>query len=132
MSEAARQIPEKEDSSLKTTDIHGESVRGAQCNLAACALHLRAAPTASGRANRDSLLRRLPFRSAPGAQRVQSVMPTTYPCVPGHEIVGRVVKVAEPSRNSRKATSPQSVAWWTLAASAQVVSLGKSSFVRSS
>src|SRR3989475_954008 len=23
----------------------------------------------------------------------QSVMPTTYPCVPGHEIVGRVVKV---------------------------------------
>ena len=22
-----------------------------------------------------------------------SVMPTTYPCVPGHEIVGRVIKV---------------------------------------
>src|ERR1700733_9913027 len=25
----------------------------------------------------------------------QSVMPTVYPCVPGHEIVGRVVKVGK-------------------------------------
>jgi len=28
-----------------------------------------------------------------------SVMPTTYPCVPGHEIVGRVIKVGSAVRN---------------------------------
>ena len=28
-----------------------------------------------------------------------SVMPTTYPCVPGHEIVGRVIKVGDEVRN---------------------------------
>ncbi len=28
-----------------------------------------------------------------------SVMPTTYPCVPGHEIVGRVIKVGSEVRN---------------------------------
>jgi uncharacterized zinc-type alcohol dehydrogenase-like protein len=28
-----------------------------------------------------------------------SVMPTTYPCVPGHEIVGRVIKVGSDVKN---------------------------------
>ena len=42
------------------------------------------------RADRDPVLRRLPLRPAPGAQRVER---TIYPCVPGHEIVGRVVAV---------------------------------------
>ena len=42
------------------------------------------------RPDRHSVLRRLPLRSAYGAGRVGG---TTFPCVPGHEIVGRVVKV---------------------------------------
>ena len=29
------------------------------------------------------------------------VMPTTYPCVPGHEIVGRVIKVGSDVKNSK-------------------------------
>ena len=42
-----------------------------------------------------------------------SVMPTVYPCVPGHEIVGRVTKVGSAVTSSRWATSPASAAWWT-------------------
>ena len=33
----------------------------------------------------------------------QSVMPTVYPCVPGHEIVGRVVNVGAAVKKMRKA-----------------------------
>jgi uncharacterized zinc-type alcohol dehydrogenase-like protein len=41
---------------------------------------------------------------------------TTYPCVPGHEIVGRVVKTRVATlRNSKKAIGSRSVAWWTRA-----------------
>jgi uncharacterized zinc-type alcohol dehydrogenase-like protein len=29
-----------------------------------------------------------------------AIMPTTYPCVPGHEIVGRVVKTTRPTSTS--------------------------------
>ena len=43
----------------------------------------------------DPLLRRLPLRPAPGAQRVAGRDATVYPCVPGHEIVGRVVAVGQ-------------------------------------
>ena len=39
------------------------------------------------------------------------MMPTVFPCVPGHEIVGRVVKQAPPSRNSKREISPPWVAW---------------------
>jgi len=94
MSEAARQIPEKEDSSSKQQTFTAK----------AYAAHSATSPLA-------------PFtvaRRSPRPQDVQieilycgvchsdlhqvrnewqSVMPTTYPCVPGHEIVGRVVKV---------------------------------------
>ena len=94
MSEAARQIPEKDDSSSKTQTFTAK----------AYAAHSATSPLA-------------PFtiaRRSPRPQDVQieilycgvchsdlhqvrnewqSVMPTTYPCVPGHEIVGRVVKV---------------------------------------
>ncbi len=94
MSEAARQIPEKEDSSSKPQTFTAK----------AYAAHSATSPLA-------------PFtvaRRSPRPQDVQieilycgvchsdlhqvrnewqSVMPTTYPCVPGHEIVGRVVKV---------------------------------------
>ncbi len=38
----------------------------------------------------NRLLWRLPFRSPPGPFGVGG---TVYPCVPGHEIVGRVVAV---------------------------------------
>ncbi len=37
--------------------------------------------------NRNRLLWRLPFRSPPGPSEWAG---TVYPCVPGHEIVGRV------------------------------------------
>ena len=94
MSEAARQIPEKDDSSSKPQTFTAK----------AYAAHNATSPLA-------------PFtiaRRSPRPQDVQieilycgvchsdlhqvrnewqSVMPTTYPCVPGHEIVGRVVKV---------------------------------------
>ncbi len=94
MSEAARQIPEKDNSSSKPKTFTAK----------AYAAHSATSPLA-------------PFtiaRRSPRPQDVQieilycgvchsdlhqvrnewqSVMPTTYPCVPGHEIVGRVVKV---------------------------------------
>ena len=94
MSEAARQIPEKDNSSSKPQTFTAK----------AYAAHSATSPLA-------------PFtvaRRSPRPQDVQieilycgvchsdlhqvrnewqSVMPTTYPCVPGHEIVGRVVKV---------------------------------------
>src|SRR5712664_4084435 len=94
MSEAARQMPEKKDSSSKPQTFTAK----------AYAAHNATSPLA-------------PFtlaRRSPRPQDVQieilycgvchsdlhqvrnewqSVMPTTYPCVPGHEIVGRVVKV---------------------------------------
>src|SRR5882757_7713026 len=93
MSEAARQIPEKDDSSSKPQTFTAK----------AYAAHSATSPLA-------------PFtvaRRSPRPQDVQieilycgvchsdlhqvrnewqSVMPTTYPVVPGHEIVGRVVK----------------------------------------
>ena len=61
----------------------------------AAGLHHHPAPRADRprRADRDPLLRRLPLRPALRPQRVARVMPTVYPCVPGHEIVGRVTKV---------------------------------------
>ena len=40
-----------------------------------------------------------------------SVMPTVYPCVPGHEIVGRVTEGLAPQSSSSPATSPRSAAW---------------------
>src|SRR5713226_9537040 len=33
----------------------------------------------------------------------QNTLPTVYPCVPGHEIIGRVTKPVAPSKNSKKA-----------------------------
>src|SRR5258708_7269308 len=94
MSEAARQIPEKEVSSSKPQTF-----------------------TAKAYAAQSATSPLAPFtvpRRSPRPQDVQieilycgvchsdlhqvrnewqSVMPTVYPCVPGHEIVGRVVKV---------------------------------------
>lgn len=51
---------------------------------------------------------------------------TIYPCVPGHEIVGRVVAVGERSPASRSAISPASAAWSTAAAIATPVRVARS------
>ena len=48
-------------------------------------------PRPSRRADRHPVLRRLPLRPAHGARRVGRRR--VYPCVPGHEIVGRVAAV---------------------------------------
>ena len=49
-------------------------------------------PAASGHTDRNSLLWSVSLRFASGRKRMEGVAPTVYPCVPGHEIVGRVVK----------------------------------------
>jgi uncharacterized zinc-type alcohol dehydrogenase-like protein len=93
MSEAARQVPEKEDSSLKPQTFTAK----------AYAAHSAGSPLAP-----FAIARRSPRPQDVQIQILycgvchsdlhqvrnewQSVMPTTYPCVPGHEIVGRVVK----------------------------------------
>jgi uncharacterized zinc-type alcohol dehydrogenase-like protein len=51
-------------------------------------------------------------------------MPTVYPIVPGHEIVGRVTKVGSAVTKYRPATSPRSVASSTRTAPAPGVRLG--------
>src|ERR1700736_3893836 len=94
MSEAARQMPEKEDSSLKPQTFTAK----------AYAAHSAGSPLAP-----FAIARRSPRPQDVQIQILycgvchsdlhqvrnewQSVMPTTYPCVPGHEIVGRVVNV---------------------------------------
>lgn len=58
------------------------------------AIHFATARTAvAGCADRNSVLRRVPFRFASGENEWVDFLATVYPCVPGHEIVGRVVKV---------------------------------------
>src|SRR3981189_493134 len=100
MSEAARQIPEKDDSSSKPQTFTAK----------AYAAHSATSPLA-------------PFPLAPPSPRPQdvqieilycgvchsdlhqvrnewqSVMPTTYPCIPGHEIGGRGVKVGSAAKH---------------------------------
>ena len=43
----------------------------------------------------------------------RSLLPTVYPIVPGHEIVGVSPTSAPPSPSSGRATSPRSAAWLT-------------------
>jgi alcohol dehydrogenase (NADP+) len=59
-----------------------------------------------------------------------SVMPTVYPVVPGHEIVGRVTKVGSKVINSSLETSLQSAAWSILTETALSVRLALSSSAR--
>ena len=59
-----------------------------------------------------------------------SAMPTVYPCVPGHEIIGRVTKVGSAVTSSSPATLLQSAAWLTLMVTALSARLVLSSFVR--
>src|ERR1700687_1397569 len=93
MSEAARQMPEKEESSSKPRTFTAKAY---------------AAPSATSPLAPFTLARRSPRPQDVQIEILycgvchsdlhqvrnewQSVMPTTYPCVPGHEIVGRVVK----------------------------------------
>ena len=57
-------------------------------------------------------------------------MPTVYPCVPGHEIVGRVTRAEAPSGSSRRATWRAWAAWSTRAAPAPPAGRGWSSSAR--
>ena len=59
-----------------------------------------------------------------------SAVPTVYPCVPGHEIVGRVTKVGLQSPSSNPVTWLQSVVWSILMVPVQTASLVWSSSVR--
>src|SRR6202521_250867 len=93
MSEAARRMPEKEVSSLKpkTFIAKAYAAHGATSPLAPFTLARRSPRPQDvqieilycGVCHSDLHQVRNEW---------QSVMPTTYPCVPGHEIVGRVVK----------------------------------------
>src|ERR1700688_5057730 len=42
----------------------------------------------------------------------QNTMPTVYPCVPGHEIVGRVTKAGSAVKKFKEGDRPPSAAWW--------------------
>ena len=94
MSEAARQMPEKKDSSSKpkTFTAKAYAAQSATSPLAPFTLARRSPRPQDvqieilycGVCHSDLHQVRNEW---------QSVMPTTYPCVPGHEIVGRVVKV---------------------------------------
>src|SRR5579872_3001735 len=55
----------------------------------------------------------------------KSVMATVYPCVPGHEIIGRVTKVGS-------AVSERLAAWWTRIALVPSARPGSSSSVPTS
>jgi len=57
----------------------------------------------------------------------QKAMPTTYPCVPGHEIVGPVVKTGNAVTKFKAGTLLRSAAWWTPAAPAPHAAPAKSS-----
>ena len=59
-----------------------------------------------------------------------SAMPTVYPCVPGHEIVGRVTKVGSAVTKFKPGTLPQSAAWLTPMATAPSARPVSSSSVR--
>jgi hypothetical protein len=53
--------------------------------------------------------------------------PTVYPCVPGHEIVGRVATSARGDERSRPATSSASAAWSTRAGTCPAAAKASSS-----
>src|SRR5258706_2746978 len=103
MSEAARQIPEKDNSSSKPQTFTAK----------AYAAHSATPPLAP-----FTIARRSPRPQDvqieilycgvchsdlhQGRNEWQSVMPTKYPCVPGHEIVGRVVKAGSAVKKLKK------------------------------
>jgi D-arabinose 1-dehydrogenase-like Zn-dependent alcohol dehydrogenase len=51
-------------------------------------------------------------------------MPTVYPIVPGHEIVGRLLQWARQLLSTSLATWPRSAAWWTRTAHVPDAKLG--------
>jgi uncharacterized zinc-type alcohol dehydrogenase-like protein len=96
MSEAARQIP----ATPKTFTAKAYAAQGATSPMAAFTLHRRAPRPQDvqieilycGVCHSDLHQVRNEW---------QSFMPTVYPCVPGHEIVGRVVKVGSAVKKFR-------------------------------
>ena len=59
-----------------------------------------------------------------------SIMPTVYPVVPGHEIVGRVTKVGSAVTKYNLAISPRSAAWSTRTVPASIAKMALNSSVR--
>src|SRR2546428_9541756 len=57
-------------------------------------------------------------------------MPTNYPIVPGHEIVGRVTKVGSAVTKYKPGISPRSAAWSTRTVRGHIARLGLSNSVR--
>jgi len=55
---------------------------------------------------------------------------TTYPCVPGHEIVGRVVKTGREVKKLKKVIESRSVAWSTRAGRVRIAKKGWSNSAR--
>src|SRR5258706_14573697 len=94
MSEAARQIPEKDNSSSKpqTFTAKAYAAHSATPPLAPFTIARRSPRPQAFQI--EILYSGLCHSDLPQVRNEwQRVMPTTYPCVPGHEIVGRVVKV---------------------------------------
>ena len=59
-----------------------------------------------------------------------SAMPTVYPCVPGHEIVGRVTKVGSAVTKLKPGDIAGSAAWSTPTVTATTARMDSSSSVR--
>jgi len=62
----------------------------------------------------------------------KDALPTVYPCMPGHEIVGRVTKVGKAVGHSKPATLPLLAAWWTRMELAQRAKQERNSSARTS
>ncbi len=94
MSEAARQMPAREDSSSKPQTF---TAKAYAAHSATSALAPFTLPRRSPRPQDVQIEILYCGICHSDLHQVrnewQSVMPTVYPCVPGHEIVGRVVKV---------------------------------------
>ncbi len=101
MSEAARQMPAREDSSSKPQTF---TAKAYAAHSATSALAPFTLPRRSPRPQDVQIEILYCGICHSDLHQVrnewQSVMPTVYPCVPGHEIVGRVVKAEHRGRRS--------------------------------
>jgi uncharacterized zinc-type alcohol dehydrogenase-like protein len=94
MSEAARQVPAREDSSSKPQTFAAKAY-AAQTSTSSLApfTFLRRSPRPQDVQIEIQYCGVCHSDLHQVRNEWQAVMPTVYPCVPGHEIVGRVVKV---------------------------------------
>ena len=95
MSEAARQMPANEDTSSQPKTFTAKAFAATECDLAARAFHASRAALHARKTSRSKFFTAasatpICTRRATNGRRS---CPPSIPCVPGHEIVGRVVKV---------------------------------------